>query len=89
MGVGAGEADELVVTDVAVLRDLAFLDHLKGGVILQTGDKENAGMLQRRRELVASGSPALVPLRILVALYIGLKSVGRDAPVTRGNFAAR
>src|ERR1035437_1600781 len=29
--------------DVAVLRDLAFLDHLKGGVLLQAGDKENAG----------------------------------------------
>jgi len=33
----------LVGADVAVLRDLAFLDHLKGGVLFQAGDKENAG----------------------------------------------
>src|ERR1019366_7310757 len=41
LGFDTGEADELVGADVAVLRDLAFLDHLKGGVILQAGDKED------------------------------------------------
>jgi hypothetical protein len=30
LGFGTGEADELVGADVAVLRDLTFLDHLKG-----------------------------------------------------------
>jgi hypothetical protein len=43
LGLDAVKVDELVGTDVAVLRDLAFLDHLKGGVILHAGDKENAG----------------------------------------------
>src|ERR1035438_10129609 len=43
LGLDTGEEDELVGADVAVLRDLAFLDHLKGGVLLQAGDKENAG----------------------------------------------
>jgi hypothetical protein len=41
LGLGTGEADELVGADVPVLRDHAFLDHLKGGVVLQAGDKEN------------------------------------------------
>jgi hypothetical protein len=40
---GRPAADELVGADVAVLRDLTFLDHFKGGVILQAGDKENPG----------------------------------------------
>ena len=43
LGLGAGEADELVGADIAVLRNLTFLDHFKGGVILQAGDKENPG----------------------------------------------
>ena len=33
VGLGTGETDELVGAYVAVLRDLAFLDDLKGNVI--------------------------------------------------------
>ena len=35
LGFGTGETDELVGADVAVLRDLAFLEHLEGGVLLR------------------------------------------------------
>jgi hypothetical protein len=43
LGLSAGEADELVGTDVAALRDLTFLAYREGGVILQSGDKEDSG----------------------------------------------
>jgi hypothetical protein len=43
LGSGAGEADELIGENVAVRRKLAFLDHLEGGVVFQTGDEEDPG----------------------------------------------
>ena len=53
LGLGTGEADELVGADVAVLWDLAFLDHLKG-----------PSMHQPCR---AAASPVVSPSSVLVA----------------------
>src|SRR5690606_29724644 len=43
LGSGAGESNELVGADIPVRWDLAFLDHLEGGILLQSGDEEHSG----------------------------------------------
>ena len=39
----ASKANDLIGEDVAILREFAFLDHFKRGVVLQAGHEENAG----------------------------------------------
>ncbi len=44
LGTGAGQADDLILDDVPVLRHRVFLDHLEQGVVLHAGDEVDAGI---------------------------------------------
>ncbi len=54
LGLGAGEANQLVRTNIAILRDRQFCFDGKGGIVFQTSDEENSGHRPTAKKSVIS-----------------------------------